>query len=395
MLLVRFLLQRRDPSPPSSPSPRSAPVVEQSAVVRTEAGGPALQVVPEKTQWWKLLALVSFAFIAALALMQFVWLIARPLALLFGAIVIAEAMAPGVDKLERVMPRVLATLLLYAALVLGLVGLGWLVFPPLVSQAQDVVERAPELVDDARQLINRWDPSEDGQVEEMITNNLEGGAGFLAGLPMAIVSSIVEVFLVFVMSIYWVIAAPSLHRFVISLFPEHRRPGAEDVLDSMGTAVGGYVRGTAIDAVIVAALVFAGLSIIGVEYALVLAILAGLGEFVPIVGPFVAGAPAVLIALLDSPVQALIVLAFYVVLQQIEANFLLPIIMNSQAHVPPLLVLFSIFVGGSLAGILGALIAIPFAGAARVFVLRVIAPAIRSWSGAPDPDTETATEQSG
>jgi predicted PurR-regulated permease PerM len=395
MLLLRFLLRRTAAPVPVPPPASASPVTTSPAIVRTERGEPALNVVPEKSQWWKLLALVAFALVAALALMQFVWLIARPLALLFGAIVIAQAMAPAVDRLERFMPRVLATLLCYAVLILVLVGLGWLVFPPLVSQAQDVVDRAPELVDDGRQLLNRWDPSEDGQLEEMITTSVQGFAGYISDLPMAIVSSVVEVFLVFVMSIYWVIAAPNMRRFTLSLFPPHRREGAADVLGQMGTAIGGYVRGTAIDAVIVAGLVYGGLTIIGVEYALVLAILAGLGEFVPIIGPFVAGAPAVLIALLDSPVQALIVLVFYVVLQQVEANFLLPIIMNNQAHVPPLLVLFAIFVGGTLAGILGALIAIPFAGAARVFVIRVLAPAIRQWTGAPDPGDDPGTKDTG
>lgn len=361
-----------------------------------EAGtqSPPIRVVPDKQQWWKLLALVSLAFILTLGLLQFVWIIARPLAILFGAVVVAEAMMPAVNRLEQKMPRVVATLLAYAALISVFVGIGWIVFPPLVTQAQDVVDRLPELIEDARDFVNRWDVVDDGQVEDFITGQAQGGAGALAGIPLAVVSSVVEIFLVFVMSIYWVIAAPNMRRFLLSLFPEHRRSETSDVLDEMSAAVGGYVRGTALDALIVGTIVYVGLLIIGVPYPLVLALLAALGEFVPIVGPFIAGAPAVLIALVESPLMALIVLIFYLVIQQIESNLLLPIIMNSQAHVPPLLVLFAIFVGGSVAGILGALIAIPLSGALRVFVLRVVAPAIRLWTGA-DPEQQGAGDKGG
>jgi putative permease len=384
MDIARHIRNRMSTPPVDSPS-GGAPGISTAESENLE---PVIQVVPDKQQWWKLLALVAFAFVLALGLLEFIWMIARPLAIVFAAVVIAEAMMPAVNRVERFMPRVLATLISYTVLVAFFIGIGWIIFPALVDQAQDVVERAPEFIEDAREFINRWDPVNDGQIEERGTEWLEGAAGALAGVPFAIVSSVVEVFLVFVMSIYWVIAAPNMRRFFLSLFPSQRRPQVEDVLGEMGAAVGGYVRGTALDAVIVGAIVYFGLLIIGVPYPLVLALLAALGEFVPIVGPFIAGAPAVLIALLDSPLQALIVLIFYLVLQQFESNVLLPLIMNSQAHVPPLLVLFAIFVGGSIAGILGALIAIPFSGALRVFVLRVVAPAVRLWTGASNEDAE-------
>lgn len=373
-----------------SPAATTAAEIPRDGAVEFDVTHSTTRVVPDKEHWWKLLALVSLALVLTFGLLQFIWMIARPLAILFGAVVIAEAMMPAVNRLERIMPRVVATLLSYAVLVGVFVGIGWIIFPPLVTQAQDVVDRLPELIEDGRDIVNRWDPVGGGQLEQFITGQAQGGAGALANIPLTIVSSVVEVFLVFVMSIYWVVAAPNMRRFFLSLFPEHKRPGAEDVLGEMSAAVGGYVRGTALDAVIVGSIVYVGLLIIGVPYPLVLALLAALGEFVPIIGPFLAGAPAVLIALLESPVQALIVFIFYIVLQQFESNVLLPLIMNSQAHVPPLLVLFAIFVGGSIASILGALIAIPLSGALRVFVLRVVAPAIRSWSGAP-PEPESAS----
>lgn len=354
-----------------------------------------MEVTPNKVEWWKILALVSVALVLTFGMLQFIVMIARPLAILFGAVIIAEAMMPAVNRLQRFMPRVLATLLMYVALLAVFTGIGWIVFPSLVEQATEVVDRGPELIEDGRELINRWGPVDDARVEELITERLEGGAGALSSVPFAVMSSLLEVFLVIVMSIYWVIAAPSMSRFLLSLFPVHRRSHAQSVMGEMSGAVGGYVRGTAVNAVVIGTTTYVGLLIIGVPYPLVLALIAALGEFVPIAGPIVAGIPAVLFALIESPGMALIVLIFYVVLQQLESNLLLPLVMSSQAQVPPLLVVFAIFVGGSLAGILGALIAIPLSGALRVLVVRVVAPAVRNWAGAPpEPEPDDGDESS-
>jgi len=150
----------------------------------------------------------------------------------------------------------------------------------------------------------------------------------------------------------------------------------------MGQTMGGYVRATGINGVIIGAMTYVGLLVIGVEYTLVLAVLAGLGEFLPVVGPIFAAIPAIAIALIESPQQAIVVTIFYIALQQLESNLLVPFIMRQQADVPPLLSLFALLAGSALGGLLGAIVAIPLAGALRVLVVRVLAPAEREWSGA-------------
>ncbi len=126
-----------------------------------------------------------------------------------------------------------------------------------------------------------------------------------------------------------------------------------------------------------------------------LALLAALGEFVPVVGPIAASVPAIVIALLDSPLKALLVLAFYAVVQLAESYLLLPNVMRTQSDIPPLLVLFALAAGGAIGGILGALVAIPLAGAIQVLVVRVLAPTVRRWTGAPNPDEEGTEEEAG
>jgi predicted PurR-regulated permease PerM len=149
----------------------------------------------------------------------------------------------------------------------------------------------------------------------------------------------------------------------------------------MGHVMGGYVRGVAIDAVAVGLLSWTGMWLLGVDFAFALGLITALGEFIPYVGPFAAAVPAVLIALLQSPMKAVWTLVVYAGIQQIEGHLLTPNIMRRETNIPQPLVIIALFAGGSVGGILGAIVSIPVAGACMVFVQRVIAPAIRErWS---------------
>lgn len=241
---------------------------------------------------------------------------------------------------------------------------------------------APALVGQSREWLDGIDPGSASRITSAAQSAVDRFSSVLVSLPFTLFSSVIDVFVVIFMSIYWLLATPALFRFALSLFPEERRPRAGSVLDAMGKTMGGYVRATAINGV----MTYVGLLLIGVEYMLVLAVLSGLGEFLPVIGPIFAAIPAIGVALLDSPQQAVIVTIFFVLLQQLESNLLVPIIMRSQADVPPMLSLFALLGGSALGGILGALVAIPLGGALRVLVVRVFAPAERDWSGADEHD---------
>ena len=141
------------------------------------------------------------------------------------------------------------------------------------------------------------------------------------------------------------------------------------------------MRGEVLSGIVVGALAYAGLVIIGVPFALVLALLATVGELVPVVGPIAAAVPAVIIAFLEGPTQGIMVVVFYGVLQQVESNIILPNVMRHQAHLPPLLTILALFAGAEIGGVLGAILAVPLAGALKVLVLRLVVPAVRGWTG--------------
>ena len=154
------------------------------------------------------------------------------------------------------------------------------------------------------------------------------------------------------------------------------------VLHEIGRNMGGYVRGTLINAAIMGVLAWIGLQVIGVPFALVLGVLTMLGELVPILGPVIVGAIVAVIALGRSLELAIGAVVLYTVLIQVEGHVLTPNIMRRQTNVPQTLVLFAIVVGAGAGGLLGVIVSVPVAAAFRVFVLEVLAPWERRLAGA-------------
>lgn len=324
----------------------------------------------------------ALALALALGALALVWMLARPLGFLLAALVIAEALSPAVARLERRLPRGLAIGAVYLLLVLGIAAILGLVTPPLVEQGRTLIDNGPALVAQGRGLLARFDQFGLGDLSGSLGAVAGRLGGALVALPLRIFSAVTALVLLLTMSAYWLLVKGALYRFALSLFPAGPRERVGATLSEMGQTMGGYVRAVALDGFALGVITYLGLAVIGVEYAVVLAVVTGLGALVPLVGPIATAIPPILIALLDSPVKALVVLIFYFVVQQIESNFILPNLMRRQSDIPALLVLFALFVGGSIGGILGALVAIPLAGAARVFIVRLVAPAIRGWTGA-------------
>jgi predicted PurR-regulated permease PerM len=351
-----------------------------------DGSGDSGPVVREQSVWRASL-IGALAIAVGLGTLAVLWLLAAPLAVFFVAIVIAQALLPAVRWLENWLPRVAAVIAIYVVLLLLLVGMVALVVPPLVIETEQAVRHLPQLVERLGSLINRFAPGEGSRLVHAVEPRIPDLVNTVLTPPMTAFAGAVVFLQVMFLSVYWLIALPGLHRFSLSLFPEDRQERVQSVLHEIGTTIGGYVRGTLLDALAVAALTYIGLLILGVPYPLILAVIAFLGELVPLIGPTVAEVPAVALGLLSSPTKGLIVLVFYVALQQVDGNVILPLIIRSQAKISPLLVTFAVFVGAWAAGIIGALIAIPLAAALQVLVVRIAAPAIRNWTGAESVST--------
>lgn len=334
--------------------------------------------------WWLLATAVAAAIVVGTAAAEILDLIAVPLAMLFVALTLATALAPLVSRLETRMPRLAASLLVLAGLIVVLGGLAWAIVPSFTTQIRDLGSHVPDLIERARQFIDRWG----GEITpQSIASQVSNLGPTLLRLPLTVTSVLSGILLILFASFYMLLEAAGIENFFLSLFPEQRRTRVKEVAEAMGRAMGGYARGVAINGAIVGLVTFIGLLLLGVNYALALGILAGLLELIPVVGPIVAGIIIVGLTLLQMPGQAIWVLIFVVVLQQLENNILVPNIMETQTKLSPLMSILALVIGGAIGGILGALIAIPIAAALHVLVEMVIAPAIRRQTGAePEED---------
>jgi predicted PurR-regulated permease PerM len=336
---------------------------------------------------------LALALILGIGFLYIFRLLARPIALFILSISLAASLAPVVSWLGKRMPRTLAVVLVYLVLILILVGIGWIITPPLVNQAGQFADRVPNLVDRAEEWLAQFNlPTENIPILDTIASQLGGLGSQLVALPLAISSSLFDIFVVIFLSIYILLMAPQMEDFYLSLFPMSRRRRAGHVANRMVDAMGGYLRGVVISAAILGVMTYIALLILGVNFPVVLGLITGLFEIIPVVGPIIAGAIIVAVALLESLTKGLIALVLVILLQQFEGNILVPNVMRSQAHVSPLLALLAIFAGAAIGGLLGALIAIPIAAALRVFTIEVIAPAIRRQTGAPQEEEDREHE---
>lgn len=373
-------------SQPILPPGGNEPVAPHLALVR--------QVQPHAVaSWLRLVLLGALTLALGLGLLELFQLLARPLGLLFLGLVIATALLPLVDWLNRGLPRLLAVLLPYAA-VLALIGAAtYFMAPALVAQAQAALNYLPDLTAAAWSWLTSQELVRDGRLMDAIIGRIDAALSAVTNVPLAVTSALIEVIAVLFMSAYWLLAMPRLRQFTLGLAPEGRRAELAGLFGAMGQTMGGYLRGVVIDSVVIGVVSYLGLVILGVRFPVVLALVSGLLEGVPYLGPILSGAAAVAVALLDGPEKALLTLVFWIVMQQLENNLLVPYVMRSQTDIPPLLVIFAIIAGFAIGGILGALVAIPLSGALRVLALRVALPIFRRWTGAETIEVEVPPPQ--
>ena len=213
-------------------------------------------------------------------------------------------------------------------------------------------------------------------------SSLETALPALLRFPLTVLSgafgALISAVIVVTMSIFWLMSADKLRDFALSLTPERARADGASLFTELGHTLGGWVRGTLVAMLLIGSLTALGLALLGVPYALLLGILAGLTEVIPYLGPWISGTIAVIVTLLAlDPLKALEVAVVFVIIQEVESNLVEPFVMSWAVHIDPLFVLIAITIGFEVLGVVGAIIAVPVAGMAQVLTQRVVAPAIR------------------
>jgi predicted PurR-regulated permease PerM len=375
---------------------RSDPTDDKRALAPTAAvASPASDAAPrrftvslsQRTLWLA----AGVALVALVAVIVLTRALGAVL-LIFLAITLAEAVRPLVARLERIrIPRPLGALLIYLVVAALLFGLGWLLFTPLVAQINELVSNLPtylaqaqQWANDAQQALAANDPLRAlvNALAAQLTVSLQAALPALLQFPLTLLSGVfgglLSVVIVVTMSIFWLMSAGKLRDFALSLTSDRARAGGALLFTDLGRTLGGWVRGTLVAMLLIGLLTALGLALLGVPYALLLGILAGLLELIPYLGPWISGTVAVVVTLLTvDPLKAVQVVVLFIIIQEIEGNLVQPFVMSWAVHVDPLLVLIAITVGAEALGLVGAVIAVPVAGMAQVLTQRVIAPSIR------------------
>jgi predicted PurR-regulated permease PerM len=307
------------------------------------------------------------------------------LLLIYLSALVAIGLGPVVDAIERRgqglatrrrVPRWLAILTIYLSLIGVLVGIGMLIFPPLASQARELWSQIPRALHEAQQwLMDRGWLNRELSVQEAVQQapGKTDAVGTVIGALSGVVGGVLGVFTILILAFYLLLNANNLVSTFVRLFPREERPRVADACRRVSRKVSAWLCGQMLLGGIIAATAALGLYLMGVPYFYVLALIAGVGELVPIVGPLLAAIPAIAVALTVSPTLALGVAVFYIAQQQFENHVLVPKVMERQVGVNAAVVVIALLLGGSLLGVVGAIMAVPTAAILQV-IFEELAP---------------------
>jgi len=329
------------------------------------------------------LTVLGIALLVALVLWV-IWLSRGVVGWMLIAVFLAMALNPAAEFLERRGIRRNRAAVLVFLLALALIGVvGSLLTPPLVRQIRDFVEAVPGLVED---LIQGEGPlgflEREYHIVERIREAIEqqgvgGVLGFTgAGLSIArgVLTAVVGVVTIAFLTLFLLLDGRRLAGVLLGYVPEGVRPRWERVFQGIYRTVGGYVTGNILISVIAGLVSTAVLFATGMPYAVSLGVLVALFDLVPLAGATIAAIIVILVALAtEGLVIAIVLAAFFLVYQQVENHVLQPLIYGRTVQISPVIVLISILIGADLAGILGALVAIPIAGSIQVVLDEALA----------------------
>jgi predicted PurR-regulated permease PerM len=284
-----------------------------------------------------------------------------------GTVLISIPLAGAATWLERYrVPRPLGAL---AGLLAGLGAIAlvvWLLIPPFVDQTNEFVDEVPGIVDDLTADVADITGSEPDVVGDDVQGFLEGYTddpdrflGPVTSIGISVAAVLGGILFILITAMYIAIRPRPLVDGILSLVPPPRREHGQEIMDRLRASWIGWMQGVVADMLISGALLYIGLTIVDLDFAIFFAVLTALLVVIPYFGAIVGAIPPVLFAFTDSPGKALLVLAVYVGVQQIEGNVLIPLIMSNRTKLHPALIAIGVLVVAQLFGFIGLFVAVP------------------------------------
>jgi predicted PurR-regulated permease PerM len=304
--------------------------------------------------------------------------------ILLLSIVIASAIDPGVRKLQHLrFPRPLAVLSIYILTISVFVLVFYLLVPPFINELQNFATAFPmsleETISELRLRLSTffsYAPEYISLPAETLTDQLNmfvnGNiiAFFSAGSSVgsSLFGGVLSFILTIVLSFYFAVQENGIANFLKIITPLEHESYIINLWTRSQKKIGKWLQGQLLLGVLVGVLVYLGLTLLGVKYALVLALLAAIFELIPIFGPILAAIPSVMLAFIQAPILAVWVVLLYIIVQQMENHLIYPLVVRKAIGVPPLLVIIALLIGGKLAGFIGFILAVPVAAALLEYI---------------------------
>jgi predicted PurR-regulated permease PerM len=292
-----------------------------------------------------------------------IWLIFQIkdiLLLLFISFILMSSLNPLVDRLEKHrLPRALAILIIYLIGILLVVLVGTIIMPPLVTESIYLLSRLPS-------SVNALFPSNQINLDTIFQQIIPVGGGVIK-LSIGVFTNFITLVTLLVFTFYFLLERKKMQDYLVTFIGIEAGKKIFTIVSDIENKLGGWVRGELILMTIIGIESFIGLTLLRVDYALPLAIFAGLLEIVPIIGPIISAVPAVLVAFGTSPILALIVVGLYILIQQTENNLIVPSVMKKAVGLSPIVTILALMIGGRLAGTPGAILSVP-----TVLIIQII-----------------------
>lgn len=304
------------------------------------------------------------------------WTLRDLVMIIVTSVILASSIEPGIKFLSKFrIPRIPAVLLTYLAVFSLFVALIFAFVPPIVNEAAEITQKLPGML----QSIDKNILGDKGILMSMIGEGsaINGGIANLFGKISGgestqgvfgavgtIFGGIFSFILIVVLSFYFAMQEKGIENFLRVILPFNNEAYAINLWERSRAKIGKWMQGQVLLGVLIFVLVYLGLTIFQIPYAMSLALLAGLLEIIPVFGPILSSIPGVILAFtVGGPTLALIVAAFYLLVQQFESHLIYPLVVRKVVGVPPILVILALIIGVELGGVLGVLISVPVAAA--------------------------------
>jgi predicted PurR-regulated permease PerM len=323
---------------------------------------------------------VAGILLALAIVLWVVWVSRRVLIWVLVSVFLALALDPAVNALQRrgIRRRGMAVTIVFLLVVLCIAGLGALIIPTIVQQVNDLVDAAPGYVHDLTRgrgplgfLETKYHVVE--RVQDAVSGNgagkLAGGASAALDVARSVITFVVSVVTIAFLTVFMLLEGPAWIDRGLGLMSEPNQQRWHAVGKDIYRTVGGYVSGNLLISFIAGTAATIVLLALGVPFALALGLLVAILDLIPLAGATLAAVIVTLVALTHSVSSAIIVLAFFIVYQQLENHLLQPLVYGRTVQLSPLAVLISVLVGAEVAGVVGALCAIPVAGTIQILLV--------------------------